>query len=82
MCKIRFLSSFKEQEANALLGNLGSKTPLNKILLLVDISFLRYKMNKIVNRFLLAGDKFMVEVQLTQPVFMYKASGQFSKIEE
>ena len=39
-------------------------------------------MNQIGNRFLLAGDKFMVEVQLRQPGFMYKASGKFSKIEE
>ena len=32
-------------------------------------------MNKIVNKFLLAGDKFMPEVYLRQPGFTYNAYG-------
>ena len=36
-------------------------------------------MNKIVNRFLLAGDKFMPEMHLRQPGFTYIATGTFTK---
>ena len=36
-------------------------------------------MNKIVNTFLLAGDKFMLEMHLRQPGFIYSACGPFSK---
>ena len=41
-----------------------------------------YKMNEIVNRFLLAGDKFMPEMHLRQPQFVYSACGPFTKNEE
>ena len=36
-------------------------------------------MNDIVNKFLLAGDKFMPEMYLKQPGLAYSASGQFTK---
>ena len=36
-------------------------------------------MNKIVNKFLLAGDKFMPEMYLRQPGFTYSACGLFTK---
>ena len=36
-------------------------------------------MNKIVNKFLLAGDKFMSEMHLKQPGFTYGACGLFTK---
>ena len=36
-------------------------------------------MNKIVNKFLLAGDKFMPEMHLKQPGFTYSACGPFTK---
>ena len=36
-------------------------------------------MNKIVNKFLLAGDKYMPEMQLRQPRFTYSACGPFTK---
>ena len=36
-------------------------------------------MNKIVNTFLLAGDKFMQEIHLKQPGFTYSAYGPFTK---
>ena len=38
-------------------------------------------MNKIVNKFLLAGDKFMPEIHLKQPRFTYSACGPFTKNE-
>ena len=36
-------------------------------------------MNEIVNKFLLAGDKFMTEMHLKQPGFTYSACGLFTK---
>ena len=38
-----------------------------------------YKMNAIINKFLLAGDKFMREIHLRQPGFTYSACGSFTK---
>ena len=73
----------KNQEAKGLLNNLGIRTPLNKVPILGDI-FLRctYKMNEIVNKFLLSGDKFMPEMHLKQPRFTYSACGPFTKNKE
>ena len=39
----------------------------------------RIKMNQIVNRLLLAGDKFMPEMHLKQPGLTYNACGPFTK---
>ena len=39
-------------------------------------------MNEIVNKFLLAGDKFMPEMHLKQPGFTYTACGPFTKNKE
>ena len=39
-------------------------------------------MNEIVNRFLLAGDKFMSEMHLRQPGFTCSVSGPFTKNKE
>ena len=36
-------------------------------------------MSEIVNKFLLAGDKFMTEMHLKQPGFTYSACGPFAK---
>ena len=36
-------------------------------------------MNKIANKFLLAGDKFMPEMPLRQPGFTYSVCGPFTK---
>ena len=36
-------------------------------------------MNEIINKFLLAGDKFMPEMHLRQPGFTYSACGPFTK---
>ena len=41
-----------------------------------------YKKSEIVNRFLLAGDKFMPEMHLKQPRFTYSAGGPFTKKKE
>ena len=39
-------------------------------------------MNELVNKFLLAGDKFMPEMHLKQPGFTYSACGPFTKNKE
>ena len=39
-------------------------------------------MNDIINKFLLAGDKFMPEMHLKQPGFTYSACGPFAKNKE
>ena len=39
-------------------------------------------MNDIINKFLLAGDKFMPEIHLRQPGFTYSACGPFTKSKE
>ena len=39
-------------------------------------------MNEIVNNFLLAGDKFMLEMYLRQPGFTYNAYRPFTKNKE
>ena len=39
-------------------------------------------MNKIVNKFLLVGDKFMPELHLKQPGFTYSACGSFIRNKE
>ena len=41
--------------------------------------FQRIKMNEIINKFLLVGDKFMPEMHLKQPGFTYIACGPFTK---
>ena len=38
-----------------------------------------YKMNEIVNKFLLAGDEFIPEMHLRQPQFVYNPCGPFTK---
>ena len=40
------------------------------------------KMNEIVNKFLLVGDKFKPEMHLKQPGFTYSACGPFTKNKE
>ena len=39
-------------------------------------------MNDIINKFLLAGDKFIPEMHLRQPRFTYSACGPFTKNKE
>ena len=39
-------------------------------------------MNDIINKFLLAGDKFVPEIHLRHPQFTYSACGPFTKNKE
>ena len=54
----------KEQEASWLFSSLEIKISLSKILLFGPSLFWRYEMKKIINNFLLAGDKFIPEMCL------------------
>ena len=82
-CGIKKSRFVKEQEAKGLLSNLGIETPLSKIPLLNVLFWMQfhwvYKMNEIVNRFLLAGDKFMPQMHLKQPLFTYSVCGPITK---
>ena len=89
VCNSKKSKFIKEQEASRLLSSLGIKTPLSKIPLVGPLLFqkpqqvnARYKMNEIVNKFLLAGDKFMPEMYLRQPGFTYSAQRPFTKNKE
>ena len=71
--------------------NTDSKNPKKltgvKIAILSDLPsintlFENYKMNAIVNKLLLTGDKFMPEIHLKQPGFTYSACGPFTKNKE
>ena len=42
----------------------------------------QYKMNEIVNKFLLTEDKFMSEMYLNKPEFTYSACGPLNKNKE
>ena len=47
-----------------------------------ELSNDNFKMNKVMNRFLLTGDKFISELLLKQPVLTYSACGPFTKPRE
>ena len=82
VCGIKKSRLLKEEEAKFLLSNLGIKTTLSKIPLLNVLFGMRIKMNEIINKFLLVGDKFMPEMQLKQQGFTYSACGPFTKNKE
>ena len=48
----------------------------------MSATLFNYKMNDIINKFLLAGDKFMPEIHFRQPGFTYSACGPFTKNKE
>ena len=68
----------KNQETKGLLSHLGLRTPLSEVPILGAILFYEYKMNEIVNKFLLAGDKFLPEMHLKQTGFTCSACGRFT----
>ena len=70
MCNSKKSKFLKEQEARGLLSKLtGVKIPVLNDLPLINILLWKYKINAIVNKFLLAGDKFIPEMHLKQPGF-------------
>ena len=54
---------------------------IKRYLVLNETKF-NYEINATINKFLLAGDKFMREQHLKQPQFTYSACGPFIKSKE
>ena len=54
----------------------------NKTTCKVLVSSALINMNNIINKFLLAGDKFMPEMHLRQPQFVCNACGPFTRHKE
>ena len=72
VCNSKKSKLIKEQEAKGLLGNLlVEKIPILGHIPLINTLFQKYKMKTIVNKFLLAGDNFKLEMHLRQPGFTY-----------
>ena len=70
----------KEQEVKELLSKLTRiKVPIIIDLPIANILFYKYKMNGIVNKLLLAGDKFVQKMHLKQLGFTYRTCGPFIK---
>ena len=65
ICNSKKSKFINKQEAKGLLSKLGIKTPLSNVPILGDVLFwVHIKMNEIVNKLLLAGDKFMPKMHL------------------
>ena len=62
-----------------LLTSLRIRTRLDKVIILDTLLLWRYKMNYIISKSLLAGDKFMTELHLRHPWYMYSNCGPFTK---
>ena len=78
-CAICGAGFIKKQEPSGIFSNLGLKTLSSENPLLDVILFQNCKMNELVNRFLLSGDKFMPEMHLKQSGFTYSARRPFTK---
>ena len=61
------------------MSKLAIKTKLSKIPLLGDTLFKSYKINEIVNKFLLVFSFFISKMHLRQPGFTRSACGSFIK---
>ena len=80
-CRFKKSRFVKQQEAKKIISNLGiKKKTFSKIPLLNVLRCI--KMNDIVNKILLVGDKFMPEMHLTQSGFTYSACGLFTRNKE
>ena len=83
VCNSKKLIFLKEREARWLWNNLvGIKAPTLSDLSMLNTLFWKCKRNVIINRLLLAADKFMPEMHLKQRWFTYNACGTFTKNKE
>ena len=73
--KSKFL---KEQKARGILSSIGIKTPLSQIPFVRSYFVLKCKMNETINKFILAGETFMLEMYFRQPAFMYSDCDPFT----
>ena len=65
-------------QGSGLFDSLGLNTPQNRM----KNALWNANMNNVINKFLLAGDKFMPEMHLRQPRFVYSACGPFTRHKE
>ena len=76
VCNSKESKYFRQQEDRGILSNLTGVIILIRCDLPIrNILFWKYKMNKILNKLLLAGDKFMPTIHLKQSGFTYSACG-------
>ena len=71
-------------KGSGLFESLGLKTPQNRMKMLCGMLLDNKIINitNMINKFLLAGDKFMPEMHLRQPQFVYSACGFFTRHKE
>ena len=81
-CNSKNFKFLTEQEAKGFCKQLRIKKAFKSNFFVRSIFVLKYKMNKIINKFLLAGDKYMPEMHLKQPGFTYSACNPFTKSKE
>ena len=84
-CAICGCSNSRFMKEKGLLSSLGIKPSVSNIPLLDKILFssrYQYKMNEIVNKFLLGGDRFMPKMHLKQLGFTCSACGPLTKSKE
>ena len=55
------------------------KSPVLSDLLVLNAIFQKHKVNEMINKFLLTGDKFMPEMHLKQLGLAYRECGRFTK---
>ena len=82
MCNSKKSKFIREREEKGLLSMTGELSILGQLLkqLKICIDALNIiPMNKIIKKFLLAGDKFMPGLHLRQPGFVFSACSPFSK---
>ena len=74
VCDSKKSKFIKKQEARGIISKLtGIKVLILNDLPIANILFYKYKTNAVVNKLLLAGDKFMPGIHLRQPRFTYSA---------
>ena len=78
VCNTKKATFIKKIERKGLLRNLVIRTILRDVLFLMQL----HRINDIINKFLLAGDKFIPEMHLKQPQFAYSACGPSNKNKE
>ena len=82
VCNSKKSKILTEREARGLLSSLEIRTTFSQIPLSGPLLFQNYKINEIINKFLLAGDKFMSRMHLRHPGFTNSTCGQFTKNKE
>ena len=82
VCNSRKAKVTKEQEARGLLSRLRLRSPSSQVPFLRPVLFSKYKRNETLNKWLLAGDKFMPKIHLKLPGFAYTFFGPFTKNKE